>query len=401
MGKTLFFNIPATGHINPSLAVVAELVRRGEQVLYVNTAETRAAIEPTGAQFVAYPESSALATQMERTAGGTIPRNALALHRINEALLPWALDLIDHVHPDRVVFDSLAGWGKHAAHLRGMKAIASISTFVLDPRINRPPMPTGMILRTTAQVMGTLIPYLQTARRMRARHGKVSLGGPLGSVMNTGDVNLVYTSAAFQPGAERMGPRFHFVGPSISARPDTTGFPFEQITGSPVVYISLGTINNQNLEFYRACFAAFADHPGQFILSAGKRTDLAALNPIPANFIVRNFVPQLDVLQRSTVFITHGGMNSVHEGLWYNVPLIAIPQQIEQAVVAGQVEATGVGLALGIQPPLGQVRAEELRAALDRILGKLEGYRHAAARMGDTLRGAGGYVRAADVILGQ
>lgn len=401
MGKTLFFNIPATGHINPSLAVVAELVKRGEQVLYVNTAETRAAIEPTGAQFVAYPENPALTGLMARTAGGTVPSNALALHQINEVILPWALDLIDHVHPDRVVFDSLAGWGKHAAHLRGMKAIASISTFVLDPRINRPPMPTGMMLRTTAQVMGTLIPYLQTARRVRAKHGKVSLGGPLGSVMNTGDVNLVYTSAAFQPGAERMGSRFHFVGPSISARPDTTGFPFEQITGSPVVYISLGTINNQNLEFYRACFAAFGDHPGQFILSAGKRTDLGALAPIPANFLVRNFVPQLDVLQRSTVFITHGGMNSVHEGLWYNLPLIAIPQQIEQAVVAGQVEATGAGLALGMQPPLGQVRAEELRAALDGILENLESYRYAAGRMGDTLREAGGYVRAADVILGQ
>ena len=92
-------------------------------------------------------------------------------------------------------------------------------------------------------------------------------------------------------------------------------------------------------------------------------------------------------------------MNSVSEGLWYGVPLIPIPQQIEQAIVAREIEKHGAGIALGTKPPFGVVTAPKLRSAADRILSQPDTYRAVAKRLGDSFRVAGGPARAVDVIL--
>jgi MGT family glycosyltransferase len=150
-------------------------------------------------------------------------------------------------------------------------------------------------------------------------------------------------------------------------------------------------------EFFRQCFEAFGDYPAQFILSVGNQTNMQALSTIPSNFIVRPSVPQLEVLQYSDVFITHGGMNSVHEGLYYGVPLILIPQQIEQLFNAHCVAAQGAGLIIGNRIERGHLTASELRQALDTILSE-PGYREAAVKVQKILRATGGYRQAADEI---
>lgn len=395
MGKTIFFNIPASGHINPTLALVTELVQRGETVVYINTEETRSQIEPTGAVFLPYPHMPELSGLISQASGGSIPRNALALTQIGQRLLPFVLETLHAQKPDYVIFDSLCAWGKHGAALLGIPSIASIVTFLIAPGA-LPPFTPAMILHTLADIIPVMPKYWQVARDVKAQYG-VKLGGLMNAVMSTGDMNIIYTSSDFQPSSSRFGATYKFVGPSIGEGRGGD-FPFEQITRKPLIYISLGTINNTNLDFYRACFDAFRDHPGHFILSAGKQTDIAALGTLPVNFVVRNFVPQLDVLKQADLFITHGGMNSVHEGLWFNLPLVAIPQQVEQAVVARQVATRGAGIALGMRPPFGQVSAAELRGAVDTILADPAPYKAAAKTLGTSFRAAGGYARAADEI---
>jgi MGT family glycosyltransferase len=402
MSKTVFFNIPATGHINPSLPVMAELVRRGEEVIYVNMENTRAQIEHTGVRFLPYPDLPQLAELVNQASGGNLADNALALIGIAEQILPFVFDTLQREKPDYVMHDSLASWGKQAAEVLKLPTIASVVTFALLPGAP-PPLPMSMLLPMMGMIAGGILPrmpdYWRLARRMKEKFGVKGVG-LTGALMNLADMNIVFTSREFQPGSEKMGAAFKFVGPSISsARVDGVEFPFDQLTRHPVIYISLGTINNTNMDFYRNCFAAFADYPAQFILSVGKKTDIAALGQIPPNFIVRNFVPQLDVLQKADLFITHGGLNSVSEGLYYGLPLVVVPQQIEQLFVALQVAKHGAGLALGVRPPIGIVTANELRMAVDTVLGSVASYKQAAVRLGDSFRAAGGYMRAADEII--
>jgi MGT family glycosyltransferase len=164
-----------------------------------------------------------------------------------------------------------------------------------------------------------------------------------------------------------------------------------------VVYISLGTIHSTHTAFFRTCFEAFASHRGRFILSAGKQANIRELGPIPANFIVRPSVPQLEVLQRADIFITHAGMNSVHEGLYYGVPLVLIPHQFEQLFNARCVVARGAGHIIDDHLRRKPLTAAMLRQALEKVLAEPH-YREAAKEVQRALRATGGYQQAANEI---
>ncbi len=400
--KAFFFNIPAHGHVNPTIPVVTELVRRGEHITYVNTEAFRSRIDSTGVTFLPYPFVPAMARAMQNAGGGNIPRNALALTQVSDQILPWVLELLKHENPDYVIFDSLSAWAKYAAKILNIPTVTSVTTLIVDTK-KLPPMSLREMVVILAQTFKRVPEYARTARHMRKAFG-IRLHNMFDSVMSLGDYNIVYTSELFQPNSAALGPGFKLVGPALSLQPGsgTPPWPFDQPIRRPLVYISLGTLNNNNPEFYRACFNAFANHPGQFVLSVGKGTDIAGLGQVPPeNFIVRNSVPQLDVLQHVDLFITHGGMNSVHEALYFGVPLILAPQQLEQATVAKRVEQLGAGMTLAAGAPSAhdRVSVSELQIAVARMLNAAEPYQRAAQRIGESFRNAGGAVRAADEIM--
>lgn len=131
---------------------------------------------------------------------------------------------------------------------------------------------------------------------------------------------IVYTSRYFQPAAETFSPRYVFVGPSLR--------PIRQpLAPSPqkTVYISLGTVNNQNLPFYRSCLTALGETPYRVVMAVGRESMRHALGPLPANVQAEAMVDQIGVLAAADVFLTHCGMNSVSEALFFDVPLGLLP----------------------------------------------------------------------------
>jgi MGT family glycosyltransferase len=110
--------------------------------------------------------------------------------------------------------------------------------------------------------------------------------------------------------------------------------------------------------------------------------------------VIREYVPQMAVLANADLFITHGGINSAHEAMLNGVPMIVLPRSADHFVVAGQVAAAGAGIVLH-RPKATAGRLIELQNA---VLAN-PAYRHASAAVGQSLRAAGGYTRAADEIL--
>lgn len=208
-------------------------------------------------------------------------------------------------------------------------------------------------------------------------------------------LNIVFTTRDLQPATPIIDETFRFVGPSINPQTRSEDFPFDAIGQAPVAYISLGTVHSTQPEFFGTCFHAVADFPAQFILSVGRQTDLDSLGPIPKNSIVRQFVPQLAVLQRTDVFITHAGINSVHEGLYYGVPLILVPHQFEQLLNARSVAAHGAGLVIEARLQDKPVTAALLRQALETVSSE-SSFRVAARALQLSMRTAGGYQEAAN-----
>ena len=393
MAKVVFFNIPAHGHINPTLPVVQELVRRGATVIYYALEEFRQRIEASGATFRAYDELSetvAFDFGAEDRKSPSLAGICRVMIDFCEKSLPFLLQATREDRPDYILHDFTCIWGKYVSEILGIPAITIIPQFPVNMKRRPAPYP-GMLtdlVRMFITGIPSLIQFQRTARRISQTYS-VTKPGLLNMLANHEDLNIVFTSRYFQPYANDFNDSFVFVGPSIAERNETPDFSWDFGEG-PLVYISLGTtIFSAKLKFYQQCFKAFGNTAKRVIVSVGTSTDLRSLGDVPKNFLVRNHVPQLEVLKRADAFITHGGMNSVSEGLWYGVPLVVIPQGSDQFLVAQRVEELKAGIVLDRR----RVMPEMLHQAVEQAISD-RSIRANAKVIGESFREAGGFVRA-------
>src|SRR5699024_3054406 len=149
-----------------------------------------------------------------------------------------------------------------------------------------------------------------------------------------------------------------------------SGFMDHIDTTRPVVYISLGTVFNQNIEFFNLCFEAFADINASFVVSIGYDNQLEDFNAIPSNFTVEHVVPQIELLQHTTLFLTHARKNSTNEAMLMEVPILAFPQSADQPVVARQIEK----LLVGRQLQLENITSHDLKQIVLNMLDEIPSY---------------------------
>ncbi|MEZ4712091.1 MAG: glycosyltransferase [Caldilineaceae bacterium] len=399
MSKIVILTPPAYGHINPTLPVAQELVRRGEQVIYYCTEEFRQPVEQTGATFCPYPEFMLSAEQIAQALqDGNMVKIPVLLLRATERLLPFFLQELPQQQPDLLFFDSTAVWGKMAATILNLRGAASLAILIFDERsLQLTPRKLFLLLRQSIPRTPALI---GSGLRLHRQYGpgRFPAGRPLFPMRD--GLNLVFSTRTLQPALPVIDDTFRFVGPSINeqTRSESHSLNLAQHAAprrQPLVYIALGTIHHAQPQFYNQCFAALGDFPARFILAIGKSTEAAALNPIPPNFEVHASVPQLQVLQHADLFVTHGGINSVHEGLYYGVPLLVIPQQFEQMMNGYCVVKQGAALVIDDQVLRGRVDMVALRRALETMLADVR-FSRAARIMQKELQATGGYRQAAD-----
>ena len=396
MGRIVYFSFPAHGHINPTLPVIRDLAGRGEQISYYGTHRFSRAIRETGARFCPYTER----VHMPEYGPGPFAQVSTTLETLLEfcgAVLDDHLDPVRKMVPTHVMFDSFAPWGRMVAQLLGLAAIASVPSILIngdiDARYGAGPERTPEDPRLTPRWCAWFRARCHT--RLLGYHLPEPLTPP--QLLQTyGELNLVYTSRLFQPLAERFdGRRFQFVGPCCAFRPDAPPFPFERLDGRPLVLVSLGTVYGRRPDFLRKCMEELAHGPWQVVLATGGDAsgDSSMGDRAPANFIVRPSVPQVDILRRAAAFVTHGGMNSVQEALYYGVPLVMAPQAADQFWISARAAELGAGLVLDAS----RLPAGAIRASVAKVLTSA-GYASAAARIAQSLHKAGGHTKAADEI---
>ena len=158
------------------------------------------------------------------------------------------------------------------------------------------------------------------------------------------------------------------------------------------IYISLGTVNNYDIKFYKKCIDAFKNTDIEVIMSVGKQTKIDLLGTIPENFVVKNSVNQIEVLQDIDLFITHCGMNSVNESLYYGVPMVLYPKQSEQGMVAKRVSELRAGVMLK------NINSKDIKETTLKVLNDKQ-YRTNAEKLGMSFKLSGGAKKAANFIL--
>jgi MGT family glycosyltransferase len=397
MAKYLFLPGPAHGHVNPTLAVAQELIRRGEHVVYYLTEDFQAPVEVTGARFQPYQSIMNQFTMGNRQSPSRLTWNpsfilgAMLLMIVKESqhVLPQVLERLRAEKADVILYDPMCLWARISAQVLHVPAILLRPTFAANEHFQVLPRQT----ESTPSMPLVMVEDIGTElAELRASYHLPSLDMRDFFIYSEA-LNIVFMPRAFQPAGETFDERYVFVGPSIIPRTDAPSFPLERLKGRPTLFISLGTAANNRPDFYKLCFQAFGQQPWQVVLACGKRVDVAALDTVPPNFLLSPFVPQLEVLQRTSVFVTHGGMNSVMESLYFGVPVVVVPQVREQEVTAQRCAELGLGMALD---PNG-LTAEKLRAAVDQVHHTCTFREHIRAMQG-SVRAAGGYQRAVEVI---
>lgn len=392
MPKALFLGLPLHGHTNPSLPLVRALVERGEEVVYFSSEPFAAGIRQAGAQYRPY-RNAFLADPRQVSETDQI---AWLLMRTTGEVLAQELDAFRAERPDYIISDSAAPWGQWTAQLLGVPVVTSITTFAVNRHVmtfaassgTRPKNPRFVLSKIRHIAKAVLL-----GRRLRRTYG-VKGTGLIGLMFGSSDLNIVYTSRHFQPCAGTFDDRFLFVGPSVGSRTETADFPWDGASQADVIYISLGTLFNADPTFYRNCFEAFGGENVRVVMSIGTTTAAASLGSPPANVVVKAWVPQLDVLRHASVFVSHGGMNSVSESLHNGVPLIVVPQMGEQELVGRQVERLGAGVYLAKH----EATADRLRQSVLRVRTD-DRFRKQAALVRESFDAAGGAARGADAIL--
>jgi MGT family glycosyltransferase len=282
------------------------------------------------------------------------------------------------------------------AQVLKVPVVTSVSTFVVNRHVLAFAAAHGTRPKSIRLLLDKIRHVTRAAllgRRLQRQH-HVKGTGIMGLVYGQSDLNIVYTSRHFQPCADTFDDRFQFVGPLIGPRTESNRLPWDETSGAPVIYVSLGTLFNADPTFYLSCFEAFRGQDLHVVMSIGTTVTEASLGAPPPNVVMRPYVPQLDVLRRASAFVSHGGMNSVSESLLHGVPLVCVPQMGEQEVVARQVEALGAGLYLA----KGEVTAHRLRESVRRVLDD-ERFRRQAAVVRQSFEVAGGPPCGADAIL--
>lgn len=384
-------HLPSGGHVRPLLPLVAALRDRGARTVQWAFPAWEDECATAGGEFRAVPDVGIDVDRPQPNLIGVAELIAQATERVT----PWVTEQIRDSDADVVLRDTFALFGRIAAYEAGLPQVAFSPMMALH-RGMRPPL-RSMPAALAQLVAGTphAVRLRRVSRRLEQRYGV-----PIGSWLDVlggryGCTTLVGTSRELQIRPEGLVDEdVRFVGPLRAASAPARGEePALAALGAheELVYVSLGTVFEDRPAFFRDAARALARPGRRVVLSVG-RIPPRTLGALPEGVAAHPSVDQLAVLRRADLFITHGGFNSVQEGLVAGVPLLVFPQMQEQVLNADRVAELGAGLRLRRATP------SRISARAELILGQPR-FRAAAGRAGAELRAAVDLDGAVDTVL--
>lgn len=404
------FCFPGTGHLNPFTALARRLQERGHRVIIFGIADTEARVRAAGVEFQQvgvedYPPGTLkqLDDKLSRLRGletfrFTVERvrnhTRMVLRDGPSAVKAAGVDamLVDEADMAGSVADyqglpfvSIAcfpplmwnaamppfcfGWGFGAgsfARLRNVLGFRLLSHFA---------QPIFEVVNAQRQMWG-LKPYARSTDAL----------SPLAQIAQLPE--------ALEFPIPNRPACLRYAGPLVdSAVRQPVLFPWERLDGRPLVYGSMGTLQNGSEHIFRAIAEACSTLDCQLALSMGGSREPSELGSLAGDPIVVRYAPQLEVVKRAAAVVTHAGLNTTLESLAEGVPLVAIPQGNDQPGVAARIAHHDAGVVV----PLRKLSPKRLRSAIEAVLIE-ESYRIAARRIQAAMRAVDAVGTAVDVI---
>ena len=384
--RIAFVCMPITGHLNPMIALARKLQAHGHVIVFVSFSDARRVVEDAGLTFApigeqAYPPGS-MAPFMERfaQAHGLEPVKCWIAEFVPR-LLKTALEELPRIAGEQAVdafaldttfnYIELVALQLHKPYIHVWSPLPFDSSgatppYMFDLPYDLSPAGRARNLEALGSIRAFTEPRQEIARAYARSAGlEIDWARPGGTVSDL--LILSQTPREFDlPGIPR--PRqFRYTGPfqDESAR-NPVPFAYEKLTGAPLIYASLGTLANGLKHIHRTILDAARKVPEtQMVFSTGRHVRPGDLGPIPANVLAVQSAPQLELLKRAKLCITHAGLNTTLEALMCGVPLLAVPITFDQPGVALRIAHHGVGEVLRLHELSSDAVARRARMILD------------------------------------
>ncbi len=400
-----------SGHLNTFIPLGKELLRRGHNVTVIASVDAQKKVIAGGLGFKPIGEDIfPLGSLKERFAElGKLSGLAALKYTIElfkqtaTSVLRDAPEAIKEAGIEALLVDQTSSEGGTVAEFVGIPFVTICSAVVLNRDPDIPPFSTTWNYNPTWKGrLRNKLGYQILNRVVKPRYDVLMEYRQKWNLPLDSSVNSLYSPLAqisHQP-AELEYPRktlpkwFHFTGPyHYSASREPVAFPWEKLTGQPLIYASMGTLQNRLVEVFEKIASACEGLDAQLVITLGGSATPESLPKLPGNPLVVSYAPQLELLQKAALVITHGGMNTVLESLTNGVPMVAIPVTNDQPGTAARIAWTGAGEAV----PLKKLSVESLQKAVKQVLAE-DSYKKNALRLQEGIKQAGGVKKAADII---
>jgi zeaxanthin glucosyltransferase len=401
---------PVPGHLHPFGALGRELIARGHRVTCFQVEDLRQRLEAEGLGFHAIGAQSHPAGSLPASLAALGRLRGLAALRFTIAAVADTSEMVCRELPaalrsagvQALLVDQMEPAGGAVAQHLGLPFVTVCNALAINRDPVVPPPFTPWAFRDAAWVgwrnrLGYAVsdrltaPIARVVGAHRARWGLPALATPDDSFSPL--AQICQMSSAFDFPRQSLPPSFRYVGPLRHPQPSPVPFPWERLDGRPLVFASLGTLQNSREPVFR-CFAeACRGLDVQLVITHGGGLTAAQAAGLPGQPLVVPYAPQQQVLQRAALTLTHAGLNTVLDSLAAGVPMVAMPITYEQPAIARRVEHCGAGLSL----TLPRLTPDRLRERITTVL-REPSFREAAARQQRAIAAAGGVRRAADLV---
>jgi zeaxanthin glucosyltransferase len=362
--KIGFLSLPLTGHLNPMTALARSLQSRGNEVVFIGPPDIEPIVRAANLAFVPYCEREYPIGSLAKTFGQVAHLQGLEVVRFTvEKIMPDLLEAAFCHLPETLIETGIQAMVIDNAHLLAQLVPMSLNMpFVQicnalhrDPSGQTPPCWFSWRHEATPEARARNADGLKQINSLlsgilpmaRTYAEKLGLKVDWNDLSSTSSKLAVITQAPAEfdfPGIPWPA-GFHYAGPfHDNEGREPVPFPWEKLTGQPLIYASMGTLVNGLDHVYTAILEAVSEFPKmQVVLSVGRNFNPDYLGPIPANTIVVRTAPQIELLKRAALCITHAGLNTTLEALAQGVPLVAIPIGYDQPGVAARIAYHEVG----------------------------------------------------------
>lgn len=408
--KVAFISLPVMGHLNPMSALAAEVQSRGHDVVFISVADAESRAASAGLRFIAVGQehlplgiTNAVEKQFSVTQGEEGLKFTFDLiATITRAIIRELETHLASENPDGVVFDTYQPYLELSAIALGLPYVHISNAVAFDVSGETPLCffdwePSDSAEAKKRNLDGVehfrkLLEPSQKAAKEYAGEKKIDVDWSDLAATRSKLAWITQLPADFDFAAATSNSALYHAGPFVNEklRP-TIDFPWDRLSGAPLVYASMGTLQNGIESVFRQILKAASGLKDiQCVVAVGNKLDLAAFEPIPENVLLVGFAPQLELLKRASLCITHAGLNTVLESLTNGVPLVALPVTNDQPGVAARIRAKRVGDFLTIS----ELSAERLQDLIQRVIAEPE-YRKNAKSIARAIARTNGMTSAA------